>query len=77
MMLGIIVVLLVMGVLFWPRSEPHKADEYFDHKLMEPLSRESRRIVGEAYRLRHQYPDLSGPELVRLVYWGASGSKED
>lgn len=54
----------------------HIADEYFKHKLREDMSLDSRRIVRKAQSVRHQFPSLSGPELVRLVYWGASGSAE-
>ena len=54
----------------------HPADEYFKAKFHEPMGREAHAIVFEAHTLRHRYPDLSGPELVRLVYWGASGSVE-
>jgi hypothetical protein len=61
----------------WPfKRRTHKADEYFRHKLRERMSAESSKIVWEARSIRHQYPDLSGPELVRLVYWGASGTPE-
>jgi hypothetical protein len=51
----------------------HKADEYFKHKLLEAETEEARKLFLEAKAIRHTYPDLSGPELVRLVYWGASG----
>lgn len=61
---------------FKPRK-PHQADEYFKMKFREPLDREAWSILMEAKSIRHEYPDLSGPELVRLVYWGASGSKPD
>jgi hypothetical protein len=60
----------------WFKRSPHKADGYFDRKFGEPMGREAFGIVSEAYGIRHQYPALSGPELVRLVYWGASGSSE-
>lgn len=68
----------------WPfRRKKHKADEWFKHKFREignprwESGKEAWRIVQEAYFVRHRYPELSGPELVRLVYWGASGSVED
>ena len=57
-------------------SKRHKADAYFKAKQEEWLSREALDIIFEAKRIRHRYPELSGPELVRLVYWGASGSAE-
>ena len=56
--------------------KPHKADEYFRAKFQQPMGREAFAIVAEAWSNRHKYPDLSGPELVRLVYWGASGASE-
>lgn len=57
-------------------SKPHKADAYFKAKFNERMGPEAHRIVFEAQSLHHQYPDLSGPELVRLVYWGTSGSTD-
>lgn len=66
-----------MKLFGWFRSPPHKTDEYFRAKFKEPMSREAHDILFEAQSIRHQYPNLSGPELVRLVYWGASGTKED
>ncbi|QIG70757.1 hypothetical protein EVB91_206 [Rhizobium phage RHph_I1_18] len=65
-----------MRLFGWFRSKSHKADEYFKAKFRERMGREAFRIVYAARSIRHQYPDLSGPELVRLVYWGASGAKE-
>lgn len=40
-------------------------------------TREGRAIVSEAMvlALDPRYRDLSAGELIRLVYWGASGSK--
>jgi len=55
----------------------HKSDEYFRSKFRDCMSREAHAIVFEARSIRHSYPELSGPELVRLVYWGASGSAID
>jgi hypothetical protein len=52
----------------------HPADTYFKQKLTEPMSAESRKLLINAKAIRHSHPDLSGPELVRLIYWGASGS---
>ena len=57
-------------------SKRHKSDAYFKMKFNERLDQDAHRILCEAQSLRHQYPGLSGPELVRLVYWGASGSTE-
>jgi hypothetical protein len=58
-------------------SNRHKADTYFSEKFLRgQMGKEAFGIVSEAYRVRHRYPGLSGPELVRLVYWGASGSTE-
>ena len=60
----------------WPfHRKRHRADEYFKEKFRQPLGREAHSILFEARHIRHQYPDLDGPELVRLVYWGASGSR--
>ena len=61
----------------WPFRK-HKADEYFREKWKRerPNTREGWYVLAEAERIRHQYPDLSGPELVRLVYWGASGTPQ-
>jgi hypothetical protein len=56
-------------------AKPHQADEYFRQKFRERLTLESHRVVFTARKIRHQHPDLSGPELVRLVYWGASGAR--
>jgi hypothetical protein len=53
------------------RSKPHKADAYFKQKLREPMSRDARMIVQEAKRIRHDYPNLDGHQLVHLVYWGS------
>lgn len=64
------------SLCFW-KSKPHIADEYFKYKFREPMSSEARNIVFDAHSIRHKYPELSGPELVRLVYWGASGVKPD
>lgn len=61
----------------------HKADEYFKSKFREignpswESGKEALKIVEEAWFIRHRYPDLSGPELIRLVYWGASGATDD
>lgn len=55
----------------FPRK--HQADGYLKHKLLEVETEEGRKTILEAIAIRHTYPDLSGPELVRLVYWGASG----
>jgi hypothetical protein len=63
--------------MIWPfKRKKHQADEYFRRKFKEPMGREAFKILYEARSIRHQYPDLSGPELVRLVYWGASGARE-
>lgn len=59
----------------WPfRRKAHQADEYFRAKFRERMGDDAYKIVFEARHIRHQYPELSGPELVRLVYWGASGA---
>lgn len=58
------------------RRKRHQADEYFKNKFREPMGREAHATVFTARSIRHRHPDLSGPELVRLVYWGASGSAE-
>lgn len=62
--------------MIWPFRK-HQADAYFRHKFRHegPTTTEGWNTLLEAKWLRHQYPDLSGPELVRLVYWGASGAK--
>lgn len=65
----------MMGWFKLFKKKSHQADEYFKHKFKERMSTESYRIVFEAHSIRHDYPDLSGPELIRLVYWGASGDK--
>lgn len=52
----------------------HQSDLYFKQKFNERLEYESHQILREAQRIRHQHPTLSGPELVRLVYWGTSGT---
>ncbi len=64
-------------MLRWFKRRRHKSDEYFKAKFREPMSSDAFNILNEACHIRHEYPDLSGPELVRLVYWGASGSKGD
>ena len=51
----------------------HQADAYFKQALREVETEEGRKTILEAKSIRHAYPNLSGPELVRLVYWGASG----
>lgn len=64
----------------WPfRPKPHRADEYFRYKLAHdrPETDEGWDILLAAKRLRHRYSALSGPELVRLVYWGASGARDE
>jgi hypothetical protein len=58
------------------RRPSHKADAYFKQKFRSQLTAEEHNIVFDAYSIRHQYPDLSGPELVRLVYWGTSGTPQ-
>jgi hypothetical protein len=58
------------------RRKTHKSDEYFRQKFTVPMGREAFCTVTEAHAIRHRFPDLSGPELVRLVYWGASGAVE-
>ncbi|QIG76543.1 hypothetical protein EVC27_018 [Rhizobium phage RHph_I1_6] len=57
------------------RRKPHQADLYFKRKFREQMRPESYRLVREAHRIRHQYPHLTGPELVRLVYWGSIGER--
>lgn len=37
---------------------------------------DGRRTLAEANRLEWLYPELSDAELIRLAYWGASGSSE-
>lgn len=61
----------------WPfkRRRQHQADGYFDSLRRARMSRDTRQLVATAWAIRHDYPDLSGPELVRLVYWGVSGSR--
>jgi hypothetical protein len=49
-------------------------DAYFKLKLLEAENKEARELVLEAYALRHNHPNLSGPELLRLAYWGAAGT---
>lgn len=61
----------------WPfkRKPKSEARQYLDEKFADPtLSREGRDIIREATTLSYQHPDLSGPELIRLAYWGASGA---
>ncbi len=62
----------------WPfkRKRSHKADEYFQQKFKEHMGREAFDTVKKAHAMRHRYPDLSGPELVRMVYWGTSGANQ-
>jgi len=61
----------------WPFRK-HQADEYFKRKFRyeRPETKEGWNALLEAKWISHKYPDLSGPELVRLVYWGASGVSE-
>lgn len=61
----------------WPFRK-HQADEYFRFKLRyeRPHTKEGWDALLEAKSIRHKYPDLSGPELVRLAYWGTSGTPE-
>ena len=60
----------------WSLFKKHKSDDYFKEKFKEPMGREARIIVTEARRIRHRHPDLTGVQLVRLVYWGAPGEDE-
>jgi hypothetical protein len=63
--------------MIWPfKRRSHSADQYFAGKFRESMGREAHATVCTAFALRHQYPDLSGPELVRLVYWGGSGAAQ-
>lgn len=52
------------------KPEPHQADGYFKWKFKQRLSSEAWLLVYHAKQIRHQYPDLTGQELVHLVYWG-------
>ena len=46
-------------------------------KYYKTTTKEGAHVVAVALNLQRQYPNLSGPELIRLAYWGASGSTED
>lgn len=52
----------------------HQADAYFAQKFRSAHRHGGSVVVAEAHAMRHRFPDLSGPELVRLAYWGASGA---
>lgn len=52
----------------------HKADAYFAKRFWSARGHGGSEVVAEAHAMRHRFPDLSGPELVRLAYWGASGA---
>lgn len=54
------------------------ADAYFAAKWRDnpPETAEGRYILRGAQSLAARYPGLSGPELVRLAYWAASGTQE-
>ena len=61
----------------WPfkRKPKSEARQYLDAKFADPtLSREGRDIIREATRLEPLHPELSGPELIRLAYWGTPGA---
>lgn len=73
--LMILVGVIMLWIFVKGRSKPHQADEYFKNKFLEPMSNESHAILCTAYFSRHQHPDLTGPELVRLAYWGVVGEK--
>lgn len=51
--------------------------KYLWRKLLQTETRDGTSTVLEALDLQRLYPDLSGPELIRLAYWGASGSAVD
>lgn len=74
---AILFALIITIDILWSSRRKHPADAYFRHKFLEQMQPDSYRIVCAAYNIRHDYPDLSGPELVRLVYWGASGASEN
>lgn len=64
--------------MMWPlKRKIHKADQYFNEKFKVPMGREAFTVVTEAHARRHEFPELSGPELVRLMYWGTSGAVEN
>lgn len=49
-------------------------DAYFRAKLREAENKEARDLVLKAQSLGRDHPNLSGPELLRLAYWGAAGT---
>jgi hypothetical protein len=61
---------------WFKRDKKHQADVFFKQKFKTHLTRDGYKIVEDAYNMRHEYPDLSGPELIRLSYWGVSGNSE-
>lgn len=52
------------------------AKRYLFRKLGGCTTRSGKFIVLEAIALSFRYRDLSGPELIRLVYWGTSGEPQ-
>lgn len=56
------------------RKTKDEVGSYLDRKWFDATTKEGRDIVREATALRQLHPDLSGPELIRLAYWGVSGA---
>jgi hypothetical protein len=47
-----------------------KAQKYLKNK--NPNTAEGKQIIKDAFVASYDYPNLSGPELIRLVYWGVT-----
>lgn len=57
----------------WP-FRPNPVRAYLWDKMARTTTKEGAGVVSDAMRLQRKYPDLSGPELIRLAYWGTSGT---
>lgn len=52
------------------------AKRFLLRKLGQCTTRSGKFIVLDAMALSFIHRDLSGPELIRLAYWGVSGERE-
>ena len=68
-MIGIFILFYVIHK-FREIAKPHQSDEYFRQKFSQELTRDAWELLNKARDIRHRYPQLTGPELVHLAYWG-------
>jgi hypothetical protein len=61
---------VICGAFFMGTKKRHRADRYFIKQLNSNLTGKELSDMLQAQKIRHQHPDLTGPQILSLVQWG-------